>query len=195
MPPTPGEGTSASSASSPPRDAASASFWRYDNLLDRPTVEGLADIYHRTMYPLSVDTVGCELTADGPLSTGRAWRRTSVRGATAPTGAFSSSLSQCAQWPPASSRTAACPATYQLRYKRARVRWRKSATQQQWPRCSAIPTPSSRPTPCHCSRHARSSAAPACSVGTALPRWHTTAPTRSSQRKPASTTRPTGRPA
>jgi hypothetical protein len=52
MPRTPGEGTSASSAGSPPRSTASASFWRYDDLLDRPTVEGLADIYHRTMYPL-----------------------------------------------------------------------------------------------------------------------------------------------
>ncbi|BEJ00412.1 hypothetical protein CcaverHIS631_0502690 [Cutaneotrichosporon cavernicola] len=51
IPQTPGEGTSASSPSSSSRDASS-SFWRYDDLLDRPTVEALADIYHRTMYPL-----------------------------------------------------------------------------------------------------------------------------------------------
>ncbi|GMK55902.1 hypothetical protein CspeluHIS016_0209580 [Cutaneotrichosporon spelunceum] len=51
IPQTPGEGTSTWSPSSPPHNASS-SFWRYDDLLDRPTVEGLADIYHRTMYPL-----------------------------------------------------------------------------------------------------------------------------------------------
>lgn len=51
-------GTSA--PTSPLRDsarenAASASFWRYDDLLDAATVEALADIYYRTAYPLYVE--------------------------------------------------------------------------------------------------------------------------------------------
>ncbi|CAK9782006.1 unnamed protein product [Cutaneotrichosporon oleaginosum] len=50
-PQTPGAGTSASSASSPPLEVP-LTFWQHDDLLDRATVEGLADIFLRTMYPL-----------------------------------------------------------------------------------------------------------------------------------------------